>query len=142
MRVLDDTIAAIATAPGSAGLAVVRVSGAQAVAIGDAVFRGSAPLASAAGNTLHHGWAASGRAAEPSAPRKSSERNGSATRHPIDEVVVALFRAPHSYTREDVVEISCHGGSMPARRVLAALLASGARLARPGEFTLRAFLNG
>jgi tRNA modification GTPase len=56
--------------------------------------------------------------------------------------VVALFRAPHSYTREDVVEISCHGGRMPARRVLDALLAAGARLARPGEFTLRAFLNG
>src|SRR5881397_2659404 len=108
MRALDDTIAGIPTAPRSGGLAVVRVSGAQAVAIGDAVFRGSAPLESAAGNTLHHGWAASGRAAEPSAPRKSSERNGSST-HPIDEVVVALFRAPHSYTREDVVEISCHG---------------------------------
>jgi tRNA modification GTPase len=60
----------------------------------------------------------------------------------LDEVVVALFRGPHSYTREDVVEISCHGGSMPAGRVLEALLAAGARLARPGEFTLRAFLNG
>jgi tRNA modification GTPase len=60
----------------------------------------------------------------------------------LDEVVVAVFRAPRSYTREDVVEISCHGGELPSRRVLAALRASGARLAGPGEFTLRAFLNG
>jgi tRNA modification GTPase len=60
----------------------------------------------------------------------------------IDEVVVAVFRAPRSYTREDVIEISCHGGRMAAERVLAALLCAGARLARPGEFTLRAFLNG
>jgi tRNA modification GTPase len=122
----DDTIAAIATASGAAGLAVVRVSGPQAVAIADAVFRGSAALADGAGNTLHHGWAAH--------PIVSERR--------IDEVVVALFRAPHSYTREDVVEISCHGGSIPAQRVLEALLGAGARLARPGEFTLRAFLNG
>ncbi len=119
---LDDTIAAIATAPGEAGLAVVRVSGPGAIAIADRVFRGGAPLAGAAGNTLHHGWLA-----------------GAAR---VDEVVAALFRAPRSYTREDVVEFSCHGGSMPARSVLALLLASGARLARPGEFTLRAFLHG
>lgn len=119
---LDDTIAAIATAPGEAGLAVVRVSGPSAIAIADRVFRGGAPLAGAAGNTLHHGWLA-----------------GDAR---VDEVVAALFRAPRSYTREDVVEFSCHGGSMPARSVLALLLASGARLARPGEFTLRAFLHG
>ena len=119
---LDDTIAAIATAPGEAGLAVVRVSGPAAIAIADRVFRGSAPLAGAAGNTLHHGWLAG------------------ASR--VDEVVAAVFRAPRSYTREDVVEFSCHGGSMPARSVLALLLASGARLARPGEFTLRAFLHG
>ncbi|MBI5170112.1 MAG: tRNA uridine-5-carboxymethylaminomethyl(34) synthesis GTPase MnmE [Candidatus Eisenbacteria bacterium] len=119
---LDDTIAAIATAPGEAGLAVVRVSGPEAIAVADRVFRGAAPLAAAAGNTLHHGWLA------------GTER--------VDEVVAALFRAPRSYTREDVVEFSCHGGSMPARSVLALLLASGARLARPGEFTLRAFLHG
>lgn len=119
---LDDTIAAIATAPGEAGLAVVRVSGPGAIAIADRVFRGGAALAGAAGNTLHHGWLAG------------------AIR--VDEVVAALFRAPRSYTREDVVEFSCHGGSMPARSVLALVLASGARLARPGEFTLRAFLHG
>ncbi len=119
---LDDTIAAIATPPGEAGLAVVRVSGARALAVADAVFRGRAPLADAAGHTLHHGWLGAG------------ER--------VDEVVAAVFRAPASYTREDVVELSCHGGRLPARRALELLLAAGARAARPGEFTLRAFLGG
>ncbi len=120
---LNDTIAAIATPAGEGGLAVVRVSGARALAIADAAFRGGEPLAAAASHTLHHGWldAAGGH---------------------VDEVVAAVFRAPTSYTREDVVELSCHGGRLPARRVLDALLAAGARLAGPGEFTLRAFLNG
>ncbi|MFN8586683.1 MAG: tRNA uridine-5-carboxymethylaminomethyl(34) synthesis GTPase MnmE [Candidatus Eisenbacteria bacterium] len=120
---LDDTIAAIATAPGEAGLAVVRVSGPGALGVADRVFRGSASLASAAASTLHHGWL-----------EGAGER--------VDEVVAAVFRAPKSYTREDVVEFSCHGGTMPARAVLALLLEAGARLARPGEFTLRAFLHG
>jgi len=127
MRVpFDDDIAAIATAPGASGLAVVRVSGAGATAVADRVFRGGAKLADAASHTLHHGWAEA-----PGAPGA-----------PLDEVVAAIFRAPRSYTREDVVELSCHGGALPARRVLEALLAAGARLARPGEFTLRAFLRG
>jgi tRNA modification GTPase len=131
---LDDTIAAVATAPGAAGLAVLRVSGAEALLVADAVFRGATPLAQAPGHTLHHGWAvwpARGDAVAVCAPP-----------HRLDEVVAAVFRAPRSYTREDVVELSCHGGELSARRVLAALLTSGARLARPGEFTLRAFLNG
>ncbi len=135
-----DTIAAIATATGAAGLAVVRVSGPGALAIADAVFAGGARLAGAEANTVHHGWvvwpartpgAASSAAAGDVAP---------GTR--LDEVVAAVFRAPRSYTREDVVELSCHGGALSAGRVLAALLAAGARLARPGEFTLRAFLSG
>ena len=124
---LDDTIAAIATAQGAAGLAVVRVSGRDALACTARVFDG-APLESALGHTLHHGWA-----------RWPQSEGGGAR---LDEVVAAVFRAPRSYTREDVVELSCHGGAMPARRVLAALLAAGARLAAPGEFTLRAYLHG
>src|SRR5262245_40716647 len=120
----DDTIAAIATAPGAGGLAVVRVSGGRALGVADAVFRGGPPLAEAPSHTLHHGWAVG----------SSGER--------LDEVVAAIFRAPRSYTREDVVELSCHGGDQPSRRVLAALLAAGARLARPGECTLRAVLHG
>jgi len=123
MLQIDDTIAAIATAAGPAGLAVVRVSGPGALAVADAVFEGAAPLAASPSHRLHHGWAA-------------------ARGRRIDEVVAAVFRAPRSYTREDVVEWSCHGGDVPARRVLDALLAAGARLARPGEFTLRAFLHG
>ena len=123
---LDDTIAAIATPAGEGGLAVVRVSGPRALEVAGAVFRGSVALTQVASHTLHHGWL--GDAA------RSDER--------IDEVVAAVFRAPASYTREDVVELSCHGGRLPAQRTLAALLAAGARLAGPGEFTLRAFLNG
>ena len=134
----DDTIAAIATAAGTGGLAVVRVSGARALAVADAVFQGPACLSEAPSHTLHHGWAvwpaASARRDRPAVPDTPPRA--------LDEVVAAVFRAPRSYTREDVVELSCHGGELPARRVLAALLAAGARLARPGEFTLRAFLHG
>lgn len=124
MHVNEETIAAIATAPGAAGLAVVRLSGPAAFAIGDAVFRGAHRLAETPGSTLRHGWAVDAEGAR------------------VDEVVAAVFRAPHSYTREDMVEFGCHGGAMPARRLLEALLAASALPARPGEFTLRAFLNG
>ncbi|TMQ70287.1 MAG: tRNA uridine-5-carboxymethylaminomethyl(34) synthesis GTPase MnmE [Candidatus Eisenbacteria bacterium] len=132
MRWTDDTIAAIATAEGPAGLAVVRVSGRAAIEVADHVFRGRASLAASPSHTLHHGWAVR--------PASGSEENGRSRR--LDEVVVALFRAPRSYTREDVIELSCHGGDRSARRILSALLAAGARLASPGEFTLRAFLHG
>ena len=126
---LDDTIVAIATAAGAAGLAVVRVSGRAALPTVDRVFRGGTPLAAVASHTLHHGWVLEpGREGAPEAR--------------IDEVVAAVFRAPRSYTREDVVELSCHGGEHSARRVREAIAASGARPARAGEFTLRAFLNG
>jgi len=128
---LDDTIAALATAPGPAGLAVLRVSGDRALAVSDRVFRGAAPLVRAAGHTLHHGWAVD-----------DSRHDGSDTERRLDEVVAAVFRAPRSFTGEDTVEWSCHGGPLPARRVLHALLAAGARLAGPGEFSLRAFLHG
>ncbi|MGH7731737.1 MAG: tRNA uridine-5-carboxymethylaminomethyl(34) synthesis GTPase MnmE, partial [Candidatus Eiseniibacteriota bacterium] len=131
MLPLDDTIAAIATAPGADGLAVLRMSGPGALAVADAVVRGVIRLADAPTHTVHHGWAVrpDGSGTEPAARR-------------IDEVLATVFRAPRSYTREDVVELSCHGGEASGRRLLAALLAAGARLARPGEFTLRAFLHG
>jgi len=156
---LDDTIAAIATALGAAGLAVVRVSGSSALAVAEAVFEG-ARLSQAPGNTLHHGWAVwpetagdpgadalpiAGRGASIAASLAASVAEDGRTRTVrtrLDEVVAAVFRAPRSYTRQDVVEFSCHGGALSAARVLAALLAAGARPARPGEFTLRAFLNG
>jgi tRNA modification GTPase len=137
---LDDTIAAIATAPGEAGLAVVRVSGQDAVAIADRVFRGTNPLASVASHTLHHGWAVEPPRAAPVG--RDAHAAGAEEGSRIDEVVAAVFRSPRSYTREDVVELSCHGGRHSADHVLAALLAAGARLATAGEFSLRAFLNG
>jgi tRNA modification GTPase len=139
MQALDDTIAAIATATGAAGLAVVRVSGRDALAVGGSVFHGGRPLTEVASHTLHHGWAMwperPGDGHSAAAPKREQ-------RALVDEVVAAVFRAPRSYTREDVVEFSCHGGRLSAQRLLAALLAAGARLARPGEFTLRAFLGG
>ncbi len=123
----DDTIAAIATPLGQGGLAVVRLSGSQALPIADRSFvpagaQSHAPCA-AASHTLHYGHIV---------------RTGRV----VDEVLVAVMRAPRTFTREDTVEISCHGGVLPAKMVLDTLLENGARLAGPGEFTRRAFLNG
>lgn len=124
---LSDTIAAVATPAGTGGIAVIRISGTRAVAIAEAVFRPSAnrphPLASAPSHTVHHGHV---------------DREGVL----VDEVLATVMKAPRTFTREDTVEISCHGGRIVTRQVLEALLAAGARLAEPGEFTLRAFLNG
>ena len=124
---LSDTIAAIATPLGEGGLAVLRVSGPQALAVADRCFvpkgMASKKPSGAASHTIHYGHIV---------------RDGRV----IDEVLVSVLRAPRTFTREDVVEISCHGGLLPARLVLDALLAAGARLAEPGEFTRRAFLNG
>jgi tRNA modification GTPase len=120
----DDTIAAIATAPGEGALAVVRMSGKEALQVGDAVFHGGILLREAAGHTLHVG--------------RVEGIDGT----PVDDVVVSVFRGPRSYTGEDVVEISCHGGRRVADSVLEVLLSAGARAADPGEFTRRAFLNG
>jgi tRNA modification GTPase len=121
-----DTIAAIATPIGVSALGIVRLSGPDAMAVASRVF-GGGKLATPypESHTLRHG-----RLINPS------------TQEPIDDVVMALFRAPASYTGEDVVEFSCHGGIAIIRAALSALLAAGARLAEPGEFTKRAFLNG
>ena len=124
---LDDTIAAIATPLGEAGLAVIRLSGPQALAIADRCFApaGEASLkpSAATTHTLHFGHVV---------------RDGQT----VDEGLLAVMRAPRTFTREDVVEITCHGGILPAKLVLDTVLANGARLAEPGEFTRRAFLNG
>jgi tRNA modification GTPase len=125
-----DTIAAIITAPGESGIAAIRVSGSCALAIADAVFRGSgAPPSSRPGNTFMHGFVH----ASPKAGQTTSD---------VDEAVLLIYRAPHSYTREDVVEFQGHGGGMSAKRILRTVLDAGARLAEPGEFTRRAFLSG
>ncbi|HEY5233811.1 MAG TPA: tRNA uridine-5-carboxymethylaminomethyl(34) synthesis GTPase MnmE [Verrucomicrobiae bacterium] len=123
----DETIAAIATPLGEGGLAVVRLSGAQAVAIADKVFlpagKNSLKPSAAPTHTIHFG---------------KIIRDGKT----IDEVLLAVLRAPRTFTREDTIEISCHGGILPAKLVLDTILENGARLAEPGEFSKRAFLNG
>jgi len=123
----DDVIAAIATPLGEGGLAVIRLSGAQAFAVADKCFqpggKNSLRLSAAPTHTIQFG---------------KIVHDGKV----IDEVLVAVLRTPRTFTREDTVEISCHGGLLPAKLVLDALLAHGARLAEPGEFTKRAFLNG
>lgn len=124
---LEDTIAAIATPLGEGGLAVIRLSGPQALAIADGVFvpsgQSSRRPSQATTHTIHYG---------------RIERRGQV----IDEVLLSVMRAPRTFTREDVVEVACHGGLLPAKMILDALLENGARLAEPGEFTKRAFLNG
>jgi tRNA modification GTPase len=123
----EDTIAAIATPLGEGGLAVVRLSGARALAVADQCFQ-----------------PAGKHSLKPSAAPSHTIQFGRIFRgeQVIDEVLLAVLRAPRTFTREDTVEISCHGGLLPARLVLDALLAGGARAAAPGEFTKRAFLNG
>src|SRR5437763_11041037 len=123
----EDTIAAIATPLGEGGLTVIRISGPQALAVADRCFAPAGKLSKqpslAPTHTLHFGHVMS---------------NGQS----VDEVLLSVMRAPKTFTREDVVEITCHGGLLPARMVLDAVLEAGARLAEPGEFTRRAFLNG
>ncbi len=118
-----DTICAISTPYGCGGIAVVRVSGDQAISLTDSLFRGHIALSDAPANTVHFGHI---------------ERNGET----LDEVLVSTFRAPRSFTGEDVVEISCHGSLYIQQTLLQWLIESGCRMAKPGEFTQRAFLNG
>lgn len=120
----SDTIVALSTPPGAGALAVIRLSGPAAIAITAAVFS-KKTLTAAAGHSLHYGTLRDSNSDEI-----------------LDEVVVALYRGPRSFTRENVVEISCHGSDYVVRQVLALLLRQGARLAEAGEFTKRAFLNG
>lgn len=120
-----DTITALATQPGGA-IGVVRVSGSKAIELTEKVFRGMGkkPLHEAKGNTLHYGEIVGKDGKE------------------IDDVLVSVFRAPHSYTGEDSTEISCHGSAYVLNQVVKALIDAGCRQARPGEYTQRAYLNG
>ena len=123
----DETIAAIATPLGEGGLAVIRLSGENAFGIADKCFlpvgKSSSKPSAAPTHTIQFGKIVRGETV-------------------IDEVLLAVLRAPRTFTREDTVEISCHGGLLPAKLVLDTVLKNGARLAEPGEFTKRAFLNG
>ncbi|MNZ75076.1 tRNA modification GTPase MnmE [compost metagenome] len=123
---LSDTIAAISTAVGESGIAVIRVSGPDAITEVERVFRSKTTLTEADSHTVHYGFII-----DP----KNDEK--------LEEVLVSLFRAPRSFTTEDVVEISTHGGIISVKRVMDLLLLQpNIRLAEPGEFTKRAFLNG
>ncbi|MGI6558938.1 MAG: tRNA uridine-5-carboxymethylaminomethyl(34) synthesis GTPase MnmE [Limnochordia bacterium] len=121
---VGDTIAAVATPPGEGGIGIIRVSGPDSIQIVERIFHGKKPLSQGRNREMQYGLIKDGE--------------GQA----IDEVLAVVMGAPRSYTREDVVEIHCHGGMAPLRRILELVLAGGARLAEPGEFTKRAFLNG
>lgn len=121
-----DTIAAIATGLSNAGISIIRISGKDAIGIVDLLFRAKKEnfrLEYAKSHTLHYGILEDNKVL-------------------LDEVLVSVMRSPNTYTREDVVEINCHGGIVVTKRILDAVVRCGARLAEPGEFTKRAFLNG
>lgn len=120
-----DTIASISTPMGEGAIAIVRLSGNDAISIADKLYKGKHQLSDVASHTINYG-----HIIDP------------ASNEIIEEVMVAVMRAPSTYTREDIVEINCHGGIMTVNRVLELALTNGARLAEPGEFTKRAFLNG
>lgn len=120
-----DTIAAVATAMGESSIAIIRVSGSESLSIVDHIYQGKHSLTSVGSHTVHYGHMIDPK-----------------TNEILDEVLVTVMRAPRTFTREDVVEISCHGGIISVERTLAVLLQTGARIAEPGEFTKRAFLNG
>ena len=124
LRDRNDTIAAIATPSGEAGIAVIRVSGTDAIEAVKGVFRGKSELTRAESHTIHFGTIVH------------------PVEGPLDQVLVSVFRKPHSYTGEDSVEISCHGSYYVSAKILETVIGAGARMADPGEFTQRAFLNG
>lgn len=124
---LDDTIAAISTPIGEGGIGIVRISGRDSISIASKIFKSPSEknLVDQKSHTIHYG-------------KIIDPENGKV----VDEVLVMIMKAPKTYTKEDIVEINCHGGVVPLRKVLDIVLKSGARLADPGEFTKRAFLNG
>ena len=123
-----DTICAIATGTGSAGIGIVRLSGPDSIGIADRMFRGKRRLSEMNTYTAAYG--------------QLVKVNGPSEGEALDEVIALVMRAPHTYTTEDVVELSCHGGPLVLHRVLEEALKAGARLAEPGEFTRRAYLGG
>ena len=121
-----DTIAAIATAMGNSGIGIIRISGEESIDIVDLIYRNKKNervLKNFKTHTIHYGYIFDGNEI-------------------VDEVMVSIMKKPNSFTTEDVVEINCHGGIIVLNRILETVLKNGARLAYPGEFTKRAFLNG
>jgi tRNA modification GTPase len=123
----DDTIAAISSAVGEGGIGIVRMSGEESLGVLDRVFRSVSEkeTMSMKSYTIRYGHIV-------------DPKNGEV----VDEVIVGFMKKPNTYTREDIVEVYCHGGIITVRKILAIMLDNGARLAEPGEFTKRAFLNG
>lgn len=119
-----DTIAAISTPPGEGAISIVRLSGEEAILVAEKVFKGK-NLSQVASHTINYGHIIDPK-----------------TKQEVDEVMVSVMRAPKTFTREDIIEINCHGGIVATNRILQLLLSNGARLAEPGEFTKRAFLHG
>ena len=122
----EATICAISTPIGEGGIGIVRISGRDAISIADKIFfsKKNKKLSSLASHTIHYGEIRD----------NNSER--------VDEALVSIMKAPNTYTKEDVIEINCHGGALSLKRVMELVIKNGARLAEPGEFTKRAFLNG
>lgn len=120
-----DTIAAVATPLGEGGIAVIRVSGPEAIEVVDKIYKGKQMLSTVDSHTIHYG-----------------HLHDPQTNERVEEVLISVMKAPRTFTREDVVEVNCHGGIVSVERVLELILDNGARLAEPGEFTKRAFLNG
>ena len=121
-----ETIAAIATAMTNSGIGIIRISGEDAVSVVDKIYRSKnkiKKLSNCKSHTIHYGFIYDGDEL-------------------IDEVMVAIMKAPNSFTTEDSVEIDCHGGVLVMNRILETVIKNGARIAEPGEFTKRAFLNG
>ena len=121
-----DTIAAIATGTSNAGISIIRISGSDAIAVADSLFvskKGKKSLKNVKSHTLHYGIIVDENVM-------------------VDEVLVSIMKAPNTYTTEDIVEINCHGGMIVTKKILELVVAHGARIAEPGEFTKRAFLNG
>ena len=127
MNTNSDTIVAVSTPLGEGGIGIVRLSGKEAISLSEGIFSSTAgrDLSSSSSHSVHHGYI--------KVPDKDEV---------VDEVLITVMRAPKTYTKEDVIEINCHGGTMPLKKILELCLAEGARLAEPGEFTKRAFLNG
>jgi tRNA modification GTPase len=123
----EDTICAVSTPPGEGGIGIIRISGKDALVIAKKVFkqRSDKDISKTATHSIHYGHVIDPTSGET-----------------VDEVLVSVMQGPTTYTREDIIEINCHGGMMPLRRTIELLINAGARMAEPGEFTKRAFLNG
>lgn len=135
---LTDTIAALATPAGESGIGIIRLSGRDALSIAEKIFvsKDAAAPSDFDSYTIHYGWIVKSK--------RHKIKNLKLRPPPdfIDEVILTIMRSPRSYTKEDVVEINCHGGIIALRKILDLVLSQGSRLAQPGEFTRRAFLNG